>query len=269
MKRLPFLLLCIIVQLLGAVVEALNAAGGAETTFFYQAYLLERAHIKDPTRRLIAPNCAIYKGQAECSFADFVDYISSEEAREKNEKNWNEIRKIFDEAGNTPLAETSKKLREVGFKAEYDQSRLYPKEVANPSVSLSIRGMRNIATTTKTNAYHDQKKKMIEALELEREIRQADNMKFFIPKLEAKLGITLETKNAMTSDGIAYTMYDETETATKNNGIEDLAQKINKAAEALRKTTRNDGKDFVFATHQAVIREATKSIAELKKKCPS
>ncbi|OKP09207.1 hypothetical protein PENSUB_5415 [Penicillium subrubescens] len=110
---------------------------------------------------------------------------------------------------------------------------------------------------------------MIEALELEREIRQADNMRFFIPKLEAKLGITLETKNAMTSDGIAYTMYDETETAKKNTGIENLAQKINKAAEALRKTTRNDGKDFIFATHQAVIREASNSITELKKKCPS
>jgi hypothetical protein len=269
MKRLPFLLLCIIFQLLGTIVEALNAAGGAETTFFYQAYLLERAHVKDPSRRLIAPDCATYKGKAECSFADFVDYISAQKARTQNEKNWDVIRKIFDEAGNTLLAETCKKLREAGFEAQYDQSRLYPKEVLNPSVSLSIRGMRNIAMTTKTNAYQDQKKKMIEALELEREIRQADNMRFFIPKLEAKLGITLETKNAMTSDGIAYTMYDETETAKKNTGIENLAQKINKAAEALRKTTRNDGKDFIFATHQAVIREASNSITELKKKCPS
>jgi hypothetical protein len=55
MKRLPLLFLCTIFQLLAQGVEALDAAGGAELTFFYQAYLLELEHVTDETRRSIAP----------------------------------------------------------------------------------------------------------------------------------------------------------------------------------------------------------------------
>ncbi|KAL4982541.1 hypothetical protein BDW68DRAFT_182452 [Aspergillus falconensis] len=267
MRRLPFLLLCTLLQLLARAVEALNAAGGAETTFFYQAYLLEREHVTDPDRRGIAPECHIKKEKTVCSFADFVDYISTEDARERNEKNWPLFIEIFDNAGDTPLVETSRKLREAGFRAEYDHGRLYPRG-KDPSVTLAIRGMRGIATATKKNKYQDQKRKMIEALELLNEVRRADNMKFFITKLEEKTGVKLEPKPATTSDGLEYTTYDVDATAKKNKGVEDLAQKINTAAEELRKEKRNNSKDHIFVTHQAIIREANESLTELRKKCP-
>ncbi|KAL4733487.1 hypothetical protein BDV11DRAFT_175657 [Aspergillus similis] len=109
---------------------------------------------------------------------------------------------------------------------------------------------------------------MIEALELLSEVRRADNMKFFIPKLEEKMGVKLETKPATTSDGLEYTTYDVDATAEKNKGVEDLAQKINTAAEALRKEKRNTSKDLSFVIHQGVIREANESLIELRKKCP-
>ncbi|KGO66153.1 Protein of unknown function DUF4246 [Penicillium expansum] len=214
MKRLPFLLLCMLFQLLAGTVEALNGAAGAETTFFYQAYLLELEHVTDPTRRGIAPGCPILEGKTKCSFAEF-------------------FQEIFNNAGNTPLVDTSRKLREAGFYAHYDQERLYPKEKNTPSVAVAIRGMRGIATATKKKDHQDQKRKMIEALELEGELRRADNMKFFIPKLEQTAGVKLETKPATTSDGVEYTTYDVDATAEKNKGVKDLAQKINTAAEAL------------------------------------
>jgi hypothetical protein len=128
--------------------------------------------------------------------------------------------------------------------------------------------MRGIATATKKNQYPDQKKKMIEALELECELRRADNMRYFIPKLEKQTGVTLETKSATTSDGVQFTTYDVDATATKNNGVEDLAQKINTAAEELRQANRKDKADLKFAIHQGIIREANTSLTELKKKCP-
>ncbi|KAL4932550.1 uncharacterized protein BDV17DRAFT_288062 [Aspergillus undulatus] len=268
MKRLPFLLLCMLSQLLAGTVEALNEAGGAETTFFYQAYLLEREHVTDPDRRAIAPGCPIPEGKTECSFADFVDYISTEEARGRNAENWPRFEEIFDNAGDTPLVETSRNLREAGFRAEYDQARLYPREKDTPSVAVAIRGMRGIATATKKNKYQDQKRKMIEALELEGEVRRADNMKFFIPKLEEKTGVKLELKPATTPDGLKYTTYDVDATAKENKGVEDLAQKINTAADALRKAKRKDGVDLKFVIHQGVIREANESLTELRKKCP-
>ena len=268
MKRLPFLILYILFQLLAGTVEALNGAAGAETTFFYQAYLLEWEHVTDPDRRGIAPACHIFVGKTKCSFAEFVNYISTEEAQKRNKENWDVFRKIFDKAGDTPLVETSRNLREAGFRAGYDQERLYPKETKTPSVAVAIRGMRGIATATKRNKYQDQKRKMIEALELEGEVRRADNMKFFIPMLEGKLGMKLETKPATTSDGVKYTTYDVDATAEKNMGVEDLTQKINTAAEALRKATRKDEVEREFVIHQGIIREANASLTELKKKCP-
>ncbi|KAL6228843.1 hypothetical protein BDW75DRAFT_226137 [Aspergillus navahoensis] len=267
MKRLPLLLLCILFQLLVGTTEALNAAGGAETTFFYQAYLLERQHVTDPKRRLIAPECPIPAGKTEPSFAEFVEYISSEEARGTNDNNKARLKEIFDNAGNTPLVETSRNLREAGFMADYDQERLYPKEAKNPSVATTIRGMRGIAMGTKTNKYPDQKRKMIEALELLGEVRQADNMKWFIPKLEKAAGVELERKPAITSDGLKYTTYDVDKTAEKNNGIEGLAQKIATAAETLRNDKKATG-DMKFEIHQRIIREANLSLSELRKKCP-
>ncbi|KAL4993279.1 hypothetical protein BDV10DRAFT_190138 [Aspergillus recurvatus] len=121
MTRLPLLLLCILFQLLVRTTEALNAAGGAETAFFYQAYLLERQHVTDPKRRLIAPKCPIPAGKTEPSFAEFVEYISSEEARGTNDNNKARFKEISDNAGNTTLVETSRNLREAGFMADYDQ----------------------------------------------------------------------------------------------------------------------------------------------------
>lgn len=257
-----------LLQLLARAVEALDAAGGAETTFFYQAYLLEREHVTDPDRRGIAPGCPTQEGKTVCSFADFVKYISTDEARAQNDKDWARFAEIFDNAGDTPLVETSRKLREAGFHADYDQTRLYPKGKDYRSVTVAIRGMRGIATATKKNKYRDQKQKMIEALELVSEVRRADNMKFFIPKLEGKIGVKLETKPATTSDGLKYTTYDVEATATENKGVEDLAQKINTAAEELRKEKRNNSKDLGFVIHQGVIREANESLTELRKKCP-
>jgi hypothetical protein len=268
MKRLPFLILYILFQLLAGTVEALDGAAGAETTFFYQAYLLERAHVTDEKRHLIAPKCPVQEGKTACSFADFVKHISTASAWERNQPKWSLFETIFDIAGDKPLIETSKDLREAGFHAEYDQTRLYPKEKDSRSVSVAIRGMRGIATATKKNQYPDQKQKMIEALELEGELRRADNMKFFIPKLESKIGMTLETKSATTSDGVQYTTYDVDATAEKNHGVEDLAQKINTAAEELRKSNRKDKADLQFAIHQGIIREANASLTELRKKCP-
>ncbi|GES56906.1 protein of unknown function DUF4246 [Aspergillus terreus] len=270
MKRLSFLLLCMLVQLLVGTVEALNAAAGAETTYFYQAFLLEREHVTDAKRHLIAPGwCPKPKDNAKCSFAEFVKDISTRRANEANEENWPRFKEIFDnaESGNTPLVETSKNLREAGFKVDYDQNRLYPKEVKSPSVSNTIRGMRGIATATKTNKYPDQKRKMIEALELKREVRRADNMKWFIPKLEEATGVKLATNPATTPDGLPYTTYDVDATAKENEGIKDLAQKITTAAETLRNAKKTvDNLDF--AIHQGVIREADLSLSELRKKCP-
>ncbi|KAG2413249.1 hypothetical protein HFD88_002438 [Aspergillus terreus] len=268
MKRLP-LLLCMLSQLLIGTIEALDAAGGAETTFFYQAYLLERQHVIDPKRRLIAPECPIPEGKTEPSFAEFVDYISTEEAKDANNNNKARFKEIFDKAGDAPLVETSRNLREAGFKADYDQNRLYPKETKNPSVASTIRGMRGIATTTKTNKYPDEKRKMIEALELVGEVRRADNMKWFIPKLEKAMGpeVKLATKPATTPDGLPYTTYDVDGTAEKNKGIEDLAQKMTAAAETLRNSKKITG-DMQFEIHQRIIREANQSISELRKKCP-
>ena len=90
-------------------------------------------------------------------------------------------------------------------------------------------------------------------------------MQFFIPKLEAKLGMKLETKLATTSDGVKYTTYDVDATAEKNKGVEDLAQKINTAAESLRQAKRNDNLGLKFVIHQGVIREANNSLTELRK----
>lgn len=135
-------------------------------------------------------------------------------------------------------------------------------------MAVAIRGMRGIATATKKKDHQDQKRKMIEALELEGELRRADNMKFFIPKLEQTAGVKLETKPATTSDGVEYTTYDVDATAEKNKGVKDLAQKINTAAEALRKAKRNANGDLKFVIHQGIIREANESLIELKKKCP-
>ncbi|KAJ5903387.1 hypothetical protein N7504_005770 [Penicillium tannophilum] len=272
MKRLLSFLLCML-QLLAGTVEALNGAGGAETTFFYQAYLLESNQITDKTKteehRGIAPQCSpIREGETVCSFANFVNYISTEAARDQNEKNWHLFKEIFDNAETKPLVETSRKLRELGFKAGYDQTRLLPKEKDAPSVAVAIRRMRGIAVATKKNKYKDQKLKMIEALELEGELRRADNMRFFIPKLEKEVGWTLETKTATTSDGLEYTTYDVDATAKKNNGVQDLARSINTAAETLRKATRKNMADFDFVIHQGIIREANESLTELRKKCP-
>ncbi|KAJ5486765.1 Protein of unknown function DUF4246 [Penicillium desertorum] len=159
MKRLPFLILYILFQLLAGTVEALNGAAGAETTFLYQAYVLERAHVTDEKCHLIAPKCPVPAGKTACSFANFVKYISTESAREQNEPRWSLFKTIFDNAGDKPLIDTSKDLREAGFHAGYDQARLCPKEKDSPSVSVTIRGMRGIATATKKNQYPDQSKK--------------------------------------------------------------------------------------------------------------
>ncbi|KAL6228845.1 hypothetical protein BDW75DRAFT_246270 [Aspergillus navahoensis] len=107
---------------------------------------------------------------------------------------------------------------------------------------------------------------MIEALELLGEVRQADNMKWFLPKLEKAAGVELERKPAITSDGLKYTTYDVDKTA-KNNGIEGLAQKITMAAETLRNDKKATG-DMKFEIHQRIIREANLSLSELRKKCP-
>ncbi|KAL4993263.1 hypothetical protein BDV10DRAFT_190143 [Aspergillus recurvatus] len=142
-----------LLQLLARAVEVLNAAGGAETTFFYQAYLLEREHVTDLDYRGIAPGYATEKKTIVYSFDDFVDYISTEDARKCNENNLGLFTEIFDNAGDTPLVETSRKLREAGFRAEYDITRLYPRGKDSRSVTITIQGMRGIATATKKNKY--------------------------------------------------------------------------------------------------------------------
>ena len=114
----------------------------------------------------IAPGCHVSMETTKCGFAEFVDYISTDDAKKRNKENQPRFNEIFDSAEDTPLVETSRNLREAGFRAEYDQTRLYPKEKDTPSVAVAIRGMRGIATATKTNKYQDQKRKMIEALEL-------------------------------------------------------------------------------------------------------
>ncbi|KAJ5165677.1 Protein of unknown function DUF4246 [Penicillium coprophilum] len=268
MKRLPLLLLFTLIQLLPGTVEALSAAGGAETVFFYQAYLLELQHVTNPERRAIARKCPIPEGRVGCSFAEFVKFISSNKARGKNQENWSQLVKIFDDAEDTSLRETSRKLREAHFFAEYDQETFFEKDPEAHSLSVAIRKARAIVTTTKKPKYPDHKRKMIEALELESELRQADNMKFFIPKLEGELGITLERKLATTSDGLKYETYDIQATAEKNEGVQDLAKKLEEAANKLRKMTRKNGDDMEFAIHQAVIREVQESLAKLKEKCP-
>ncbi|KAL4811967.1 hypothetical protein BDW67DRAFT_189146 [Aspergillus spinulosporus] len=62
------------------------------------------------------------------------------------------------------------------------------------------------------------------------------------------------------SDGLEYTTYNVDETAEKNKGVENMAQKINTAAEELRQETRNTGKDLSFVIHQDVIQEANESL---------
>ncbi|KAL4993278.1 hypothetical protein BDV10DRAFT_190137 [Aspergillus recurvatus] len=117
---------------------------------------------------------------------------------------------------------------------------------------------------TKTNQYPGQKQKMIEALELLGEVRQADNMKWFIPKLEKAAGVELERKPAITSDGLKYTTYDLDKTAEKNNGIKGLAQKITTAAETLRNDKKATG-PMKFEIHQRIIQEANLSLSKLRK----
>lgn len=261
MKRHSLLLLYLLFQLLSGTVEALHAAAGAETTFFYQAYLLEREHVTNPRRRLIAPACNIETGTT-CTFAQFVRHISSDETNAENGDRFDEI---FERAEAMGLKDLSRSLREAGFRSAWDQTRLYPKEGRNPSVTVTIRGMRGIATATKDNKYQDKKRKMIEALELLVEVRRADNMRFLIPKLEKATGVTLETKPATTPDGREYTTYDVDKTAAKNKGVEDLAQKIQAAAETLREVKKDPDSGFVI--HQRIIREAELSIKELQAKC--
>ncbi|KAL3432652.1 hypothetical protein BDV09DRAFT_197523 [Aspergillus tetrazonus] len=239
MRQLPLLLLCMIWLLLARAVEALDEAGGAETTFFYKP---------------ICSNASMSQIQT-IVFADFVKYISTDDARAKNNENWSQLAEIFNNAGDTPLVETSRKLREAGFHADYEQKNLYPRWKDSRSVTVALRGMRGIATATKKNKYQDQKQKMIEALEL-------------MSELEGEVGMKLETKPATTSDGLEYTTYDVDATAKKNKGVEDLAQKISTAAEELRKENRYNSKDIPFVIHQGVMREANESITELRKKCP-
>ncbi|OQD70674.1 hypothetical protein PENANT_c252G03850 [Penicillium antarcticum] len=208
-----------------------------------------------------------------CTYAEFVKYISSDEALLRNDPSWEKFSAIFDAAENTPLVETSQKLREAGFRAEYEQERLYPKDKEAKSVPYAIRKMRGIATGTKKNKFVDQKTKMIEALELAAEVRRADNMKYFIPVLEEKMGIKMELKEtkSQTRDGLEYQMYDEAKTAEKNKGVEDLAQKVVTAADGLRKQKRKGaapGKQLDFVIHQTIMREIEESIGQLKQKCP-
>jgi uncharacterized protein YihD (DUF1040 family) len=273
MKRVPCLFLCIILQLLAQSVEALNEAGAAELTFYFQAYLLEWEHVTDETRRAIAPGCAAENGGKKCTFAEFVDHVSSNKAKVRNSAKKEVFNAIFDDAekNNTPLVETSRKLREAGFRAEYDQTTLYPKDKEARSSNYAIRKMRGIAAATKKNKYADQKRKMIEALELSGEVRRADNMPFFITELQKELGVTMETEDAKTSDGLEYKMYNEAKTAEKNGGIEDLGKKIGTAADKLRKAKRTDMSDDdgrKFAIHQGAMRELKESITQLKQKCP-
>ncbi|OQE35522.1 hypothetical protein PENCOP_c013G03610 [Penicillium coprophilum] len=169
MKRLPLLLLFTLFQLLAGIVEALIAAGGAETIFFYQAYLLKLQHVTDPGRRAIARKCPIPEGRTECSFAEFVKLISSDKALERNGKDWPQIAKIYDSAEDTPLLATSKNLREARFFAEYNQQKFFEKDPEAHSLSVAIWKAREIMATTKKSKYPDYKRRMVEALELESE----------------------------------------------------------------------------------------------------
>jgi hypothetical protein len=137
MKQVPFLLLCMLLQLLAGIIEALNAASGADTTFFYQAYLLEREHVTDPDYCGIAPECHIKKEKMVCSFADFVDYISTEDARERNAKNLDLFTEIFDNAGDTPLVETSRKLQEAGLISVQSAAFAGPSNVLTSGLPLN------------------------------------------------------------------------------------------------------------------------------------
>jgi hypothetical protein len=262
MNRVLYLLF-LIFELFAGPAKALNAAGAGETAFFYQAYRVEFDYISAGNRR-IAPGCS--GGQSPCGYTKFVEYISSVDAQTQNAAN-PRIKEILDQAETTDLIETSRKLREANFVADYNQAALLPTAKGGPSITESMRTITNILQNIKKGQFQERFQKMTEALNLVAEVRRADNMKYFIPNLEKELGLEVEKKPETTKDGLQYIDYDIQETAKKNQGVADLAEKYTAAANKLR--TTNNKKEFgkKFVIHQNIIRQAQNSADILRKMC--
>lgn len=252
MHRFVYLLF-LILELLAGPVKALNAAGAAETAFFYHAYRVERLFKKEGSQLRIAPECR--DGDKPCGYAKFVEHISTEKARNANDRD--QIREILNRFETTDLVDMSRNLREAKFVADYDQTRLLPKLKGN-SLTEAIRQIGNIMNTAPKNQYREELRKMIDALDLVAEVRRADNMKYFAPELEKQLGLKLEPKPESTRDGVKYTGYDIEKTAA-NTGVADLATKVESAAKVLSDAKDTKKFDEQFIIHQRIIREAQRS----------
>ncbi|RDW93687.1 uncharacterized protein DSM5745_01009 [Aspergillus mulundensis] len=259
MKYVRFFLLSL-VWLWGAAL-GLKESQPAETLYFYEAYLVE-FQTKEPEDRIIAKRCT--DEPKPCSFTKFVEHIVGEESFFALT---DDQMRIIAEADGTDVTTTSRRLRETGFKVDYDLPALIEgivpedetpggktpgdetpgDETGNkkpgdkkpgdqkpkPKFSNVFKKINEaIGPHLNTGDFAAEKRRMADALKLIVEHRVADNMKFFLRNLKSKLsGVKLVITSRTTSDGFVYKAYDTKETAQK---MRDEANKLN---DGMQKTT--------------------------------
>ena len=193
---------------------------------------------------------------------------------------------ILDTVDEKDFPTISRELRDAGFEVEYDLSKLIEgtaKRALFGDVFETIDKL--IKDQISSDRVVNERIKIATALTIIKEHRVADNMRFFISKLESQLGLTLERRHATTSDGLAWTAYDTD--ATKQRMLDsantisdpDEKQRAKAKAEALpsqiqklvldMRSSTYVTEDRSFKGHQAVIAQASATLKKIggKKIC--
>ncbi|OGM43097.1 hypothetical protein ABOM_008233 [Aspergillus bombycis] len=262
MKYLLLLILSCLL-LLTETALASNTAGPAETLFFYNAYLIEFKTVSNPKRRKLAKGCPAAQVDAPCTYPEFLEYVL--ETRLKSQVHKTKFQNIINNAGTAGITETSRKLRENGFKCKYDLAHLVEGIGKVPFSKVFEAVEEQIKEKLSFSSVESEKNNIKTALKLVEQNRVADNMRWFNEELEKRMGVEYVKSPRTTDDGRVWQAYDTEATGKKYPDYDKFSDKTKEAVKEMR-DAKFVADDKGFAPHQAVVVKV-KDILKRVNKC--
>ncbi|KNG87972.1 hypothetical protein ANOM_004567 [Aspergillus nomiae NRRL 13137] len=243
---------------------ASNTAGPAETLFFYNAYLIEFKTVSNPKKRKLAKGCPAAQADAPCTYPEFLEHILDVKLKPQVHKP--KFQNIINNAGTAGITETSRKLRENGFKCKYDLAALVEGIGKVTPFSKVLEAVEEqIKEKVALSSVESEKNNIKTALKLVEQNRVADNMRWFNEELEKRLGVEFVKSPRTTDDGRVWQAYDTEATGKKYPDYDKLSEKTKEAVKEMR-DAKFQVEDKGFAPHQAVVVKV-KSILKRVNKC--